>query len=204
MLVDAHQSYSFSFSDPVVQAGLLAAQAALSAASADPLLFVTTQTGSFTTPGGSVTNFFVTQQTTTDYFGIINTIGPASILIGELGNCAGIQAVPVGSTNFRPLGCSGGTPFEVAAGNINIDAATSHQTEYLRNVQTTNVLDVFETWQVLGLAQTVAVPVPGTLFLCLVGLGLLSWRQRALIPHGPSSRGSEGATHRRQYGRHDG
>lgn len=164
------QTFSAPFADASVTAGVAAAMAALTGANAgNPLSFLGPSLDSSVTSLLSSTSV-ITQigdplQTGTVQFE--ETIGPINILVGDRGLCSGFDA------NGYVFGCSGGTPvpFFVLAGNTNLNINENFQYLYTRNIQFTDRYEIFDTWQLLGAPQTVAVPEPGT--LALLGLGLL-------------------------------
>lgn len=171
-------SFAAAFADPVVQAALAAAEAALAAAAApDPVALAgPTTPGATTSLIGSVTGSPVVTGSTV----VVETtagimVGPGTIQIGDLGLCTGTGPVfrqDPGGTGV-PTNCSGGSPqtFAVIAGEINTNTNVNALTTTFRSITVTDTLLTSAVYTLAGTTQrATAVDAPGVL-----GLGLAAW-----------------------------
>lgn len=164
------QTFNVAFSDPLVQAAVSAAQSALAAAAAPNGVTTSgpTQTSTTTTLASSSANTVVDSTTSTVTQTTEITIGPGTVLIGN-----------------RDLG---GTPFQIVAGQSNININTHTQTDIFRTITTINTFLTTSVWTLLGSTVTSGggggggtVPEPSMLMLLLM-LGTLLYvaRRRGL------------------------
>ena len=182
-------SFAAAFADPVVQAALAAAEAALAAAAApDPVALAgPTTPGATTSLIGSVTGSPVVTGSTV----VLETtagimVGPGTIQIGDLGLCTGTGPVfrqDPGGTGV-PTNCSGGGPqtFAVIAGEINTNTNVNALTTTFRSITVTDTVLTSAVYTLAGTTQrSTSVPEPGTLALAsLVLLAPALARSRAI------------------------
>ena len=154
------QTFNLAFSDPLVQAAVASAQAALTGAAAPAGVSFSgpTQTSSSTTLLGASTATVVTSSTSSLITTLEDTIGPGTIIIGN-----------------RDLG---GTVFEVLAGTTNVNINSHTRTDIFRTLTTTSTFLTTAVWTLFGTTQTGGggggtVAEPGTLALALPMIGLL-------------------------------
>ena len=161
------QTFATPFGDASVTAGVAAAMAVLTGANAgDPLSFLGP------TLDGSIESLLSSSTATTQIgdpqitlsIQLEDTIGPGTIIIGDRDN--------------------GGTAFEVLAGTNNINTNTHTHYLFNREIQTTDEYEIFDTWRLIGVPQTVSVPEPGTMSLLALGLlGMLASGMRRARRH---------------------
>ncbi|MBI5719980.1 MAG: PEP-CTERM sorting domain-containing protein [Burkholderiales bacterium] len=161
-------TFSAAFSDPLVQAAVLAAQGALTAAGApDAVSFsgpTLTSTSTVVTGTSSVTQ--ITSTTETETATLEHQIGPGSVLIGDRGLCAAFDPAT------GPTGCPGGTLFTVLAGTENFNANVHIAAEIFRTVTTTSTFLTTAVYTLFGVRQGGGGTVPEPSALALV-LGAL-------------------------------
>ncbi|MBL8342834.1 MAG: PEP-CTERM sorting domain-containing protein [Rubrivivax sp.] len=156
------QVFNVAFADPLVQAAILSAQAALVAAGAPSAVTLSgpTLTSSVVTSTGSSTSATVDNTLLTEILTLEDTIGPGTILIGN-----------------RDLG---GVAFEVLAGTTNLNINTHTATEIFRTITTTTTFLTTSVYTLIGerAGGGGTIPEPGS--LALVSLALLAaWKRRA-------------------------
>ncbi|MBI5719990.1 MAG: hypothetical protein HZC37_20140 [Burkholderiales bacterium] len=162
-------TFSVAFSDPLVQAAVVAAQGALTAAGApDAVSFsgpTLTSTSTVVAGTSSVTQITNTSETVTATVEI--QIGPGSVLIGDRGLCVAFDPAT------GPTGCPGGTPFTVLAGTTNFNTNVHTATEIFRTVTTTSTFLTTAVYTLFGVRQGGGGTVPEPAGLALVLLALL-------------------------------
>lgn len=192
-------SFNLPFLDPVVQSALLQAQTSLTSYAGTALDFSAPvlTTSSLTLAHSQVDT--AQSSVTTVGLTLTNTIGPSSIVVGDLGTfdnpCQGYSgggAVVAGGLGgfpadfhfteaVTPVGCPGGTPFVVPAGTLNIDAALHTQTDIYRTITTTDTYLDSRIYELTGVLASASVPEPSTLGLfatALTGFALVRKRRR--------------------------
>jgi hypothetical protein len=163
------QTFPVPFADPAFQSAVGTAESVLTSNGAasfiGPTLVLSTNTSSSSTQTvqtGSTSNLSVL---TTLY------IGPQTINIGNYGVC---QSYP------PPVGCTiGGTPFTLAAGQVDFDTFTVNRVNIFTTTTTTNTDLLTQVYDLVGVpASTVPEPPAWTLLGAgLLGLGFI-FRQR--------------------------
>jgi len=145
------QTFPVAFADPIFQTAIGTAESVLTGAGAvsflGPTLLSSTNTLSSMTntvqTGSMVTG---TSVTTTEY------IGPVTINIGYLGVCQ----------SYPPLtGCTGGTPFVLAPGQVDFDTLTVTLVDIFTTTTTTNTDLLTQVYNLIGVPAS-AVPEPST------------------------------------------
>lgn len=167
------------YSDPLVQDAILTAQSALLGL-ASPLAFIgpnlVSSSVSFV---GSLAETVIDSQLDSLFTGVTNTIGPTSILAGDLGVCAGINITGPGA-GF-PLGCTPGpgTPFNIVSGSNNFNSNTHTLTEIFQTTTTTDTFLTSELYDLTGDPAVEPIPEPGAVLLAAAGLaGLVLLKMR--------------------------
>lgn len=178
------QTFNAAFGDATVQAALASAQAALGAAGAPQSVSFSgpTLTSSASVPLGSSTSTVITNTTSTQTAKVELTLGPQTILIGDLGLCAGLDA------NGSPIGCSGGNPqpFNVLVGWDKVNINTNTATTIFRTITTTTTFLTSAVYTLFGTTQggggggggNGTVPEPSALALLTLMLAAMAWGMR--------------------------
>lgn len=162
-------TFPLAIGDPAVVAAIAAASLALEAAAAPAAVTIA---GPFS-PGPTrvlsstaTATPVVTRTDVTESIIVTTTVGPASILIGDLD--------------------LGGTPYFVSAGTTNFDANTQTRFDIYRDVVTTNTFLTSAVYTLVGTRNgPVSVPVPGVLALMTAALG--AWAVAARRARCPST-----------------
>lgn len=184
------QTFAAAFGTPALDAALVAAQAALAAAGLpDPVVVgVPVLASSGTAVIGSIVGAPVvtgTTQSSTTSAGI--TVGPGTLLIGDLGLCTGTGPIFTTSPDSGfgvPTNCSGGSPqtFAVIQGEINTNTNVNTLTTISRTITTTDTLLTTALYTLTGTTQrSTSVPEPGTLALASLALPALALARRRTI-----------------------
>jgi hypothetical protein len=170
------QTFNVQLSDPTVQTAIQQARAQLTNAGAVSISGPNQQANVKTLTGTNQSTVVNSTQTTQDTV-IETSIGPGTILIGNLGLCSGLPG-----TGLRPTGCPGGTPFNVLAGTSNLNFNTNTQSDIFQTVTTTSTYQIAQTYELVGTAQAPpATPLPPSIWFALTGLaaaGLYLMRRR--------------------------
>ena len=172
-------TFNLPYSDPVVQDAILAAQLALQGITS-PLAFIGPNLVSNSVSlVGSSSNTVINSSTDVFYNSLTETLGQASIFIGQLGACAGVNI-----TDSVPFGCTPGlgTPYLVVSYSSNVNINTHTLTQILQTTTTTNTFLTSQVYDLTGVPVSGSVPEPGTVSLVAIGLGgIVLIRRRAQL-----------------------
>jgi uncharacterized protein with beta-barrel porin domain len=149
------QTFNAAFGDPVVQAGVTAARAAITTAGGPgvaifgPNLVSRTET----LLSSNTTSLFTLNRTETSVT-TSSSLGPGTIMIGGTNPpCPSIAALP---SSTRPTGCPGQTTtFFVNPGTTNFNTNTHYQYFVDEAATTSNTFRIFEVYELLGTVQSV-------------------------------------------------
>jgi uncharacterized protein with beta-barrel porin domain len=149
------QTFNAAFGDPVVQAGVNAARAAITTAGGPGVVIVGPNLVSSTTTlqNSTSTTVFTLNHTETSVTTTV-TIGPGTILIGGVAPpCPSITALPSAT---RPVACPGQTnSFFVAAGTSNVNTNTHSQYFVDEAISTTSTFLTAEVYALIGTTQAI-------------------------------------------------
>jgi uncharacterized protein with beta-barrel porin domain len=151
------QTFNAAFSDPVVQAGVNAARAAITAAGGPGVVIVGPNlVSSTTTLQNSTSTTLFTQTGTNTTVSTQQTIGPGTILIGGTPPpCPSIAALP-SATRPTTAGClSQPNTFFVAPGTSNINTNTHSQYFVDEAISTTNTFLTAEVYALIGATRAI-------------------------------------------------
>jgi len=172
-------TFNLPYSDPVVQDAILAAQLALQGITS-PLAFIGPNLMSNSVGlVGSSSNTVIDSSTDSSYVSLTEHISPVTILVGQLGACAGVTIT--GPTEGTPFGCTPGlgTPYFLVSGSTDLTVNTHTLTQVLQTTTTTSTYLTSQVYDLTGVPLNGSVPEPGTVSLVGIGLGgLLLVRRR--------------------------
>jgi hypothetical protein len=151
------QTFNAAFGDPIVQAGVNAARAAITAAGGPGVVIVgPTLVSSTTALQNSTSTTLFTHTGTNTTVSTQQTIGPGTLFIGGVPPpCPSIAALP--STTRPSLAACPGQPntFFVAAGTTNINTNTHSQYFVDESISTTNTFLTAEVYTLIGTTQAI-------------------------------------------------
>jgi hypothetical protein len=146
------QTFGVAFGDPIAQAGVAGARAAVTVAGGPGVLIgnpVLTASSSTTVSSTSVTTYSLVETRTLTPT-VVVTFGPETIAIGQLSTC-NVSGLP-GPT--RPT-CQNlpGTPRVLPVNTLNFNITNNTAFVIDETTATTNNISVFEQWTVFGTVQ---------------------------------------------------
>ncbi|MGV3490975.1 MAG: autotransporter outer membrane beta-barrel domain-containing protein [Devosia sp.] len=148
------QTFAVAFSDPLVQAGLDSAYAAVSAGGGPGVVIGSAQltASSTTTTSNSVTVYSLVSSVE-QAPAVVMTFGPDDILVGQLSECD-LSELP---STTAPTCTTLGTPYALAPGETNFNEIINTLLTIDRDTTVTETTTIFEQYTITGVVQAVGV-----------------------------------------------